>query len=137
MLDGQTGIPRKVGSMVSLRNALRSFQVDLGIAWHCSGNDAFANLLLLQLLLQPKGTEIPVRSTRMPLRPPVPTHIAPGIPTYLTPGSLANSPGRIPRASSIYLEMGVQETMNAVRSPGRGHAGVQRVSSFGSLTKRG
>ncbi|KAF8572655.1 hypothetical protein K439DRAFT_1283613, partial [Ramaria rubella] len=51
MIDTQTNKSRHPGTTLSLKNALRSLSAELGCTWHCSGNDAFGALLLLQLLL--------------------------------------------------------------------------------------
>jgi len=70
MLDAKTGLPRQPSSLLSLRNILHSLQVPLDFALHNSGNDAFACLLVFQMLVDPKNTQIPpprTKPTGMPL----------------------------------------------------------------------
>lgn len=55
IIDAHTSLARKVGTTLSLANLLRSFGVDTSqIVFHNSGNDAFAALVSLQLLLEPE-----------------------------------------------------------------------------------
>jgi hypothetical protein len=55
MLDPTTSLARQAGSTLSLVNLLHSLGVDVSpIVFHNSGNDAFAALLSLQLLLEPE-----------------------------------------------------------------------------------
>lgn len=59
MLDAKTGLPRKPNSLLSLRGILHSLHVPLDFALHNSGNDAFACLLVFQMLVDPKNTQVP------------------------------------------------------------------------------
>lgn len=55
MLDPTTGLARQSGSTLSLANLLRSCGIDTTkIVFHNSGNDAYAALLALQMLLEPE-----------------------------------------------------------------------------------
>ncbi|KAH9969129.1 hypothetical protein BC827DRAFT_316935 [Russula dissimulans] len=70
MLDAKTGSPRQPSSLLSLRSILYSLHVPLDFALHNSGNDAFACLLVFQMLVDPKNTQIPtarIKPTAMPL----------------------------------------------------------------------
>jgi len=59
MLDAKTGSPRQPNSLLSLRSILHSLHVPLDFALHNSGNDAFACLLVFQMLVDPKNTQAP------------------------------------------------------------------------------
>jgi hypothetical protein len=59
MLDAKAGLPRQPGSVLSLRSILHSLHVPIDFALHNSGNDAFACLLVLQMLVDPKNTQAP------------------------------------------------------------------------------
>jgi hypothetical protein len=59
MLDANTGLPRQPTSLLSLRGILQSLHVPLDFALHNSGNDAFACLLVFQMLVDPKNTQVP------------------------------------------------------------------------------
>ena len=59
MLDAKTGLPRQPSSLLSLRSILHSLHVPLDFALHNSGNDAFACLLVFQMLVDPKNTQAP------------------------------------------------------------------------------
>lgn len=59
MLDAKTGLPRKPNSLLSLRGILHSLHVPLDFVLHNSGNDAFACLLVFQMLVDPKNTQVP------------------------------------------------------------------------------
>ena len=54
IVDPHTSLSRQAGTSLSLANLLRSLSVDVSqIVFHNSGNDAFAALVSLQLLLEP------------------------------------------------------------------------------------
>ena len=59
MLDAKTGSPRLPNSLLSLRSILHSLHVPLDFVLHNSGNDAFACLLVFQMLVDPKNTQAP------------------------------------------------------------------------------
>ena len=59
MLDAKTGLPRQPNSSLSLRGILHSLHVPLDFALHNAGNDAFACLLVFQMLVDPKNTQVP------------------------------------------------------------------------------
>jgi len=59
MLDAKTGLPRQPNSLLSLRGILHSLHVPLDFALHNAGNDAFACLLVFQMLVDPKNTQVP------------------------------------------------------------------------------
>jgi hypothetical protein len=59
MLDAKTGLPRQPNSLLSLRAILHSLHVPIDFALHNSGNDAFACLLVFQMLVDPKNTQVP------------------------------------------------------------------------------
>ena len=70
MLDAKTGLPRQSNSLLSLRAVLHSLHVPIDFALHNSGNDAFACLLVFQMLVDPKNTQVPplrINSTGMAL----------------------------------------------------------------------
>ncbi|KIJ53700.1 hypothetical protein M422DRAFT_73927 [Sphaerobolus stellatus SS14] len=69
MVDGRTGIPRKPSTILSLKNTLRSLYANLACEWNCSGNDAFACLLVLQLLVNSDAIQIPRIRSQTILRP--------------------------------------------------------------------
>jgi hypothetical protein len=53
-MDSMLSAPRQMGSMLSLSNLVASLDVDISrFVFHNSGNDAYATLLALQLLLEP------------------------------------------------------------------------------------
>ncbi|KAH9929798.1 uncharacterized protein B0H18DRAFT_175001 [Fomitopsis serialis] len=54
-----SGKPRAQHTTLSLTNLIRSLGVDLRCTMHNAGNDAMMCLLALQLLLEPRGTEMP------------------------------------------------------------------------------
>ena len=55
IVDPHTSLSRQAGTTLSLANLLRSFGIDTSeFIFHNSGNDAFAALLSLQLLLEPE-----------------------------------------------------------------------------------
>jgi len=57
VIDPHTSLSRQVGTSLSLNNLLRSLGIDTsGFVFHNSGNDAFAALVALQLLLEPETT---------------------------------------------------------------------------------
>jgi hypothetical protein len=59
MLDGKTGLPRQTNSLLTLRAILHSLHVPINFPLHNSGNDAFACLLVFQMLVDPKNTQVP------------------------------------------------------------------------------
>ncbi|KAI0271453.1 hypothetical protein BC834DRAFT_922235 [Gloeopeniophorella convolvens] len=59
MLDAKTGSPRQPNSLLSLRSILHSLHVPVDFVLHNSGNDAFACLLVFQMLVDPKNTQLP------------------------------------------------------------------------------
>jgi len=98
MLDAKTGLPRQPNSLLSLRAILHSLHVPIDFALHNSGNDAFACLLVFQMLVDPKNTQVPApktNSTGMAL-----TRSATSVP-FLSP--MLNPPmavGTMPRSQS-------------------------------------
>ncbi|KAH9049521.1 hypothetical protein EDB84DRAFT_1044161 [Lactarius hengduanensis] len=66
MLDAKTGSPRQPSSLLSLRSILHSLHVPLDFALHNSGNDAFACLLVFQMLVDPKNTQAPPPRVQRP-----------------------------------------------------------------------
>ncbi len=66
MLDAKTGSPRQPSSSLSLLSILRSLHVPLDFALHNSGNDAFACLLVFQMLVDPKNTQAPPPRVQQP-----------------------------------------------------------------------
>jgi hypothetical protein len=87
IVDPHTSLSRQPGTTLSLANLLRSLSVDISqIVFHNSGNDAFAALVSLQLLLEPdtdtklkkareaRDEEAPLSpaSPKAPLSPPRP-----------------------------------------------------------------
>jgi hypothetical protein len=66
MLDAKTGSPRQPSSLLSLRSILHSLHVPLDFALHNSGNDAFACLLVFQMLVDPKNTNAPPPRVQRP-----------------------------------------------------------------------
>lgn len=79
MLDAKTGSPRQPSSLLSLRSIIHSLHVPLDFVLHNSGNDAFACLLVFQMLVDPKNTQLP---------PPRITPTGIGLTTSMTYGSL-------------------------------------------------
>lgn len=63
MESPQQGKPRQPGTQLSLLALLKSLGVDVQCALHNAGNDAYASLLALQLLLEKQKTAIPSEIT--------------------------------------------------------------------------
>ncbi|KAI0307647.1 hypothetical protein B0F90DRAFT_1807089 [Multifurca ochricompacta] len=66
MLDAKTGLPRQPSSLLSLRSILHSLHVSLDFVLHNSGNDALACLLVFQMLVDPKNTQVLSPRTKPP-----------------------------------------------------------------------
>ncbi|KAI0033955.1 hypothetical protein K488DRAFT_77531 [Vararia minispora EC-137] len=75
MLDARTGKSRQPGSTLSLRSIMHSLSVTLDYPLHNAGNDAFACLLAMQLLVDPKNTRVPATPpvNNRPLSTPSPS----------------------------------------------------------------
>lgn len=83
MLEPNTNQPRQVGSNLSLSNLLLSLGVDVStLVFHNSGNDAFAALMGLQLLLEP---ETRLKTFRRIGVPNVDIHAGGSTSTFLQP----------------------------------------------------
>ncbi|TFY83357.1 hypothetical protein EWM64_g671 [Hericium alpestre] len=59
MIDAKSGQPRQPGSALSLSSLVLSLGFNVDYVFHNAGNDAFANLLALQKLLDPENTQAP------------------------------------------------------------------------------
>lgn len=83
LVDPHTSLSRQAGTTLSLANLLRSLGVDTSqIVFHNSGNDAFAALVSLQLLLEPDTQlkKLRTRDEEVPLSPSSPKPTAPASP---------------------------------------------------------
>lgn len=58
-VSGKSSKPRARDTMISLFHLLQSLGIDVPCTLHNAGNDAMMCLLALQVMLEPKGTEMP------------------------------------------------------------------------------
>ncbi|KAI0005545.1 hypothetical protein BJV74DRAFT_805145 [Russula compacta] len=121
MLDAKTGLPRQPSSLLTLRSILHSLHVLLDFALHNSGNDAFACLLVFQMLVDPKNTQVPpprMKSAGMALTRSTTHSSLPLLSPMLTPPMMAGA--TMPRSQSSshvpHLDTGESLTMPR-RSP--------------------
>jgi hypothetical protein len=94
MLDARTGTPRQPTSTLSLRSLLHSLNLNIDYQLNNAGNDAFACLLALQLLVDAKNTKIP--PTPRSVRPNMTRSVSLFGPTPITPTSMVPSELMIP-----------------------------------------
>ncbi|KAI0050582.1 hypothetical protein FA95DRAFT_1513754 [Auriscalpium vulgare] len=125
MLDAKSGTPRLPNTMLSLRSLLHSLSLNIDYALHNAGNDAFACLLALQLLLDPKSTTLPlprVRNSTNPYTPsisrsPAPLFVSPVLTPPLMSASRPWSHSASPQAAAAQDHIGLGENMPGRRSP--------------------
>jgi len=120
MLDAKTGTPRQPSSLLSLRSIIHSLHIPLDFVLHNSGNDAFACLLVFQMLVDPKNTQVPpprinptgigiTRGSSLPLLAP----------PLLTPPIMATAIMPRSQSASNIQHLGTGEYLALPRPPSR------------------